>query len=129
MSNDNPFSESHFATAKQHHLFPKKFGGLDDALLWGRQFFPWYNDKHSHSGLAFLTPQQVHNGTYVVVLKKRQSTLDAAYMRTPERFVKGAPQAGRLSKAVWINPPEKKKEEEILQELAVLEKKEEVVAQ
>ncbi len=129
VSNDNPFSESHFATAKQHHLFPKKFGGLDDALSWGRQFFPWYNEKHSHSGLAYLTPQQVHTGTHVGVLRKRQTTLDAAYVRNPERFVKGSPKVGALSKAVWINPPEEKKEKEILQALLGNEEKEEVIAQ
>ena len=50
-------------------------------------------------------------------------------MRNPERFVKGAPKAGRLPKAVWINPPEEKREKEILQGLLGNEKKEEVIAQ
>lgn len=129
VSNDNPFSESLFATGKQHSLFPKTFGGLNDGLTWGRQFFPWYNEKHSHSGLAYLTPQQVHMGTYVRVLEKRQAALDAAYARNPERFVKGSPKTGNLPEAVWINPPEEKKEKELLLELATNRKKMEVIAQ
>ena len=129
VSNDNPFSESHFATAKQHPLFPKTFGGLDDGLAWGRKFFPWYNEKHSHSGLAYLTPHQVHTGTYVNVMEKRQAALDAAFARNPERFVKGPPKTGKLPEAVWINPPEEKKEKEILLELAAERKKMEVIAQ
>lgn len=129
VSNDNPFSESLFATGKQHHLFPKTFGGLNDGLTWGRQFFPWYNQKHCHSGLAYLTPQQVHMGTYMNVLEKRQTALEAAYARNPERFVKGKPKAGKLPKAVWINPPEEKKEKEIMLELAANRIKTEVIAQ
>ncbi len=129
VSNDNPFSESHFATAKQHPLFPKTFGSLDDGLAWGRKFFPWYNEKHRHSGLAYLTPKQVHSGTYVSVLKKRQAALHAAYRRNPERFVKGPSKVEALPKAVWINPPEEKKEKEFMLELADSRKKTEVIAQ
>lgn len=125
VSNDNPFSESHFATAKQHSLFPKKFGCLDDGLSWGREFFPWYNEKHHHSGLVHLTPSQVHTGTYPGILEKRQAALDEAFGKNPERFVNGAPKVKLLPRAVWINPPEEKKAEEILKDLG----KEEVIAQ
>ena len=129
VSNDNPFSESLFGTAKQHPSFPKKFGGIDDGLTWGREFFPWYNKEHHHSGLVYLTPAEVHTGSYVDVLKKRQETLDVAYVLNPERFVKGAPQTGTLPEAVWINPPEEKKEKEILLEQADDNKEMEVIAQ
>jgi hypothetical protein len=63
------------------------------------------------------------------VLEKRQTALDAAYARNPERFVKGAPKTGKLPEAVWINPPEEKKEKEVLLELAANRKKMEVIAQ
>ncbi len=76
-----------------------------------------------------MTPAEVHTGSYVDVLKKRQETLDAAYVLNPERFVKGAPQTGTLPEAVWINPPEEKKEKEILLEQADDNKEMEVIAQ
>ena len=62
VSNDNPFSESQFKTLKYHSSFPGKFVGVDDAVSFCREFFAWYNDEHRHSGIAHLTPNDVHNG-------------------------------------------------------------------
>lgn len=129
VSNDNPYSESQFATAKQHPGFPKKFGGLVHALSWAREFFPWYNENHHHSGLAYLTPSQVHNNVHTDVLVRRQAALDAACARNPERFVHGAPKVKQPPKAVWINPPEEEKVDEVLQSLGIYPAKEEVLAQ
>ena len=39
-SNDNPFSESQFKTLKYHPCFPGNFGSQEDALAYGRTFFP-----------------------------------------------------------------------------------------
>jgi hypothetical protein len=39
------------------------------------------------------------------VLQKRQVVLQAAYQKTPQRFVKGLPLSPQLPQAVWINPP------------------------
>ena len=39
------------------------------------------------------------------MLAKRQETLQAAWDKHPERFVRGLPKAGTLPEAVWINPP------------------------
>jgi len=55
--------------------------------------------------LALLTPADVHFGRAEAVLGERQRVLAAAYALHPERFVKGAPQAGEVPTAVWINPP------------------------
>jgi putative transposase len=129
VSNDNPFSESQFATTKQHPTFPEKFGGLMHALSWGRGFFPWYNERHQHGGLAYLTPSQIHRGTYEEVLERRQAALDAAYERHPERFVRGAAKVQRPPRAVWINPPEAGKADELLRELGINPAREEVIAQ
>lgn len=128
VSNDNPYSESQFATAKQHPSFPKKFGGMVHALSWGREFFPWYNENHHHSGLAYLTPAQVHNGEYADVLQRRQAALDAACARNPERFVRGVPQVKYPPRAVWINPPAEEDVDEILCGLGVKPAEEEVYA-
>jgi len=52
-----------------------------------------------------LTPADVHFRRAQAVLQKRQAVLQAAYEKTPERFVKGTPRPVQLPKAVWINPP------------------------
>ena len=105
VSNDNPFSESQFKTLKYHPTFPDRFGGLEDGLTFCRSFFPWYNNEHHHSGLAYLTPRQVHYGQADEVLRQRHEVLMAAYRAHPERFVGGPPRVPRLTRAVYINPP------------------------
>ena len=56
VSNDNPFSESHFKTLKYRPEFPERFGSFEDAHAHCTRFFNWYNDEHRHSGIAFHTP-------------------------------------------------------------------------
>jgi putative transposase len=72
VSDDNPFSESQFKTAKYHPTFPERFGSLEDARAWARPFFIWYNQEHHHSALGLLTPAQVHYGQADTVLAARQ---------------------------------------------------------
>lgn len=105
VSNDNPFSESQFKTAKYHPSFPGQFAGLEHGLDWGREFFPWYNHEHHHSGLAYLTPAQVHTGRTEEILRARELTLMRAWLAHPERFVNGPPRIQRPPSEVWINPP------------------------
>jgi putative transposase len=105
VSNDNPFSESHFATVKGHPEFPDRFASFDHAHGFCRGFFPWYNTGHRHSGLASLTPEMVHTGRAPLVLAQREKVLDAAYAAHPERFVRRPPKPPALPAAVWINPP------------------------
>jgi len=105
-SNDNPFSESQLRTAKYHPSFPGRFASIDEALGWGRSFFPWYNDEHRHSGIAFLTPADVHFGRADAVLDRRHATRLAAYAEHPERFPHGPPKRQELPPATYINPPE-----------------------
>ena len=102
---DNPFSEAQFKTLKYHPDFPGRFGSIDQAKVYCRRFFPWYNTEHRHGGIAMLTPDDVHHGRADRVLAKRQQTLDAAWAAHPERFVRGRPKPRSLPEAVWINPP------------------------
>lgn len=104
-SNDNPFSESAFKTLKYRPDFPDRFGCLLEARSYGRQFFPWYNNEHRHSGIAMLTPTMVHYGTYEPVLNRRAEVLTQAFHTHPERFVRGIPVVKRLPDSVWINKP------------------------
>jgi len=75
------------------------------ATTYCRSFFPWYNGEHHHSGIAMLTPADVHFGQASVILTARQNVLDVAYQATPERFPRGRPRAAVLPEAVYINPP------------------------
>lgn len=105
-SNDNPYSESQFKTMKYRPEFPDRFGSIQDARAFCRRFFDWYNNRHHHSGIGLLTPQQVHSGLAGKVRHQRQQVLDAAHVRHPNRFVRIAPQAPALPAAAWINRPE-----------------------
>lgn len=105
-SNDNPYSESQFKTLKYSSAFPDRFGSIEDARVFCREFFRWYNQEHRHSGIAMLTPAQVHHTQSETILRHRDRVLAEAYRRHPERFVKGQPTARRLAEMVWINRPD-----------------------
>jgi putative transposase len=105
VSNDNPFSEAQFKTLKYRPDYPARFGCQQDARTWAAEFFHWYNYEHHHSALGLLTPADVHFGRAQAILDQRQLVLQAAYLKNPERFVKGPSIPTQLPSAVWINPP------------------------
>jgi putative transposase len=106
VSNDNPYSEAHFKTFKYFPAYPTRFGSLIDARNWSGAFFNWYNFQHHHTGIALLTPADVHYSRAEQVLAHRQQVLQGAYLAHPERFVNGLPKVDKLPEQVWINPPE-----------------------
>ena len=106
VSDDNPFSEAQFKTIKYHPDYPDRFESITCARTWGRKLFAWYNNEHHHTGLALLTPADVHWGRTETVLNHRRAVLQQAYEAHPERFVKGAPVLAEPPKAVYINPPQ-----------------------
>jgi len=108
VSNDNPYSESQFKTFKYRPEFPQQFGSLQEARAFCQTFFPWYNTEHHHSGIGFLTPQQVHYGLAKQIVKEREAVLKKAYQIYPDRFKKGLPKPMSLPESVWINKPLKK---------------------
>lgn len=112
VSNDNPYSEAQFKTMKYRPDYPERFGSLADARVWARAFFAWYNEDHYHSGIALMTPAQVHYGQAEQVQTQRQQVLAVAYAAHPERFVRGRPRVPELPGAVWINAPEQQQEKE-----------------
>lgn len=105
VSDDNPFSESHFKTLKYRPEFPDRFGSEQHARGLCGVFFPWYNHEHHHTGLALLTPADVHFGRVSERLAARDCVLAAAHVAHPERFVRGVPRAPRPPAVVGINAP------------------------
>ena len=105
VSNDNPYSESQFKTMKYRPEFPHRFGCFEDSRNFCTEFFHWYNDKHHHSGLGYLTPHEVHFGLAEQRRQKRALVLREAFEKNPERFVRGLPKPPALPEQVWINKP------------------------
>lgn len=108
VSNDNPFSESFFKTLKYGTKYPKRFANIEEGLSLCRQHIDWYNYEHYHTGLALMTPDMVHTGKAKQQNEFRQTVMDQAYARHPERFVMGKPKVLLLPSAVYINPPDPK---------------------
>jgi putative transposase len=106
VSDDNPYSESHFRTLKYRPGFPERFGSLPDARGFSQEFFAWYNEEHRHSGLGLLSPAVVHYGLAPAAIEQRRAVLDAAYAAHPERFVRKPPQPLPAPTEVWINKPQ-----------------------
>jgi hypothetical protein len=50
-----------------------------------------------------MTPDQIHFGQASAV----HTALHAAFLRSPERFVRQHPKSPQIPTAVWINPPKK----------------------
>ena len=105
VSDDNPYSESHFKTVKYAPIYPGRFSKPEVAKAYFRVFFPWYNTQHRHSGLGLLTPEDVHYDRAESLQEERQRVLDQAYVKHPERFINGPPRAPKVPTEVWINQP------------------------
>jgi putative transposase len=106
VSNDNPYSEAAFKTLKYCPAFPPRFGSLQDARNFCKQFFEFYNYEHYHSGIGLLTPATVHHGNATQIICARTNTLAVAYEANPNRFCT-KPLPPRLPEKAWINDPSK----------------------
>jgi putative transposase len=104
-SNDNPYSEANFKTAKYRPDYPDRFSSLDEARTWMRRFVAWYNHHHYHSGIAYLHPADLHAGVTDTIVAARQAVLDAAYTANPARFRHRPPRAASPPTEAWINKP------------------------
>lgn len=113
VSNDNPFSESQFKTAKYWPSYPGRFRDADHARQWGSEFFPAYN-RRPHEGLALFTPEDVYTGRVDAVWAIRQAAMDDHYATHGQRYVKGPPQVARPFAVVAINPDDGQTAAELL---------------
>ena len=105
-STDNPYSEAQFKTLKYRPGFPARFDSIEHARAFCRQFFPWYNHQHRHSGIGLMTPDAVHHGRAEALHADRARVLAAACAATPERFVQRPPKPPALPTGAWINKPD-----------------------
>ena len=105
VSNDNPYSESLFRTAKYRPDYPSRpFTSQEVACQWVSSFVDWYNHRHRHSGIKFVTPQQRHNGDAVEICRHRAVVYEQVRQRHPRRWSRST-RCWRQPEVVWINPP------------------------
>lgn len=104
VSDDNPYSEVLFHTAKYQLDYPGTFRNIEHARTWFADFFRWYNESHHHENLALFTPQDVFMGYVQHIAEVRQQALDAAFAQHPERFVAGPPRVKLPPVRVLLNP-------------------------
>lgn len=102
-SDDNPFSESHFKTLKYANSYPMFVDSIEDGERYLEAWFDWYNQEHRHKGLNLHTPASVQFGHVGQVVEKRQTVMDQAYAKNPERFPKGRPIVKSNPSIVGIN--------------------------
>lgn len=105
VSNDNPYSEAQFKTLKYCPEFPERFGSIQDSRSFCQYFFKWYNKEHYHSGIALMTPEQVHYGMAEKIVEFRSQVLSQAFQINPIRFKGRIPEPPALPEAAWINKP------------------------
>jgi len=86
VSEDNPYSEALFKTLKYRAGYPKIFATLQEARNWVANFVHWYNHKHRHSGINYVTPDERHTGRDKEILLRRTETYRKARAERPERF-------------------------------------------
>ena len=104
VSNDNPYSESLFKTLRYTPTYPEKsFESLQAARDWVYTFVHWYNEKHCHSSIGFVTPGSRHRGEDVAILRARKEVYLAAKAKHPERWSKEIKCLDPIG-SVWLNP-------------------------
>ncbi len=111
VSNDNPFSEAQFKTMKYRPGYPGEgFRSIEDAREWVARFVDWYNNKHYHSGIKFMTPNSRHNGETDKIINNRNKVYETARKLNPSRFNKGIRDWDPPQK-VALNPTDEVKNE------------------
>lgn len=112
VSNDNAFSESLFRTLKYSPAWPSQgFATLEEARVWTLRFVDWYNHRHCHSALKFVTPAQRHRGEDRNVLAQRDRLYQEAKRRNPARW-SGTTRDWNVVGATTLNPEHKERIEE-----------------
>ena len=105
VSDDNPFAESLFRTAKYRPEYPDApFDALHDANRWADGFVGWYHHGHLHSGIGFVSPLDRHEGRAEAILANRRAVYEQARRRHPERWGDREVRAWKHPSTVILNP-------------------------
>ena len=109
VSNDNPYSEALFRTAKYRPGYPEKgFNDINDARKWCADFVKWYNNVHFHSAIRYVSPAQRHKHQDIVLLENRKKVYQQAKETHPERWSQGTRNWEYINQ-VWLNCPKNNK--------------------
>lgn len=104
VSDDNAYVESFFRTLKYGPMWPNEgFGTLNKARDWVQKFMQWYNQKHQHSKIRFVTPEQRHKELDTAILAKRNQVYAKAKTANPNRWT-GKTRDWSPIKTVTLNP-------------------------
>ena len=79
VSDDNPYIESFFKTLKYMKSYPKFFETIMDAEYWVADFLDWYNERHLHSSIGYVTPNQKHSGQADKIITERNEVKRKAF--------------------------------------------------
>jgi len=87
VSDDNPFSEALFRTLKYRPEYPTAaFSSPEQSAEGVESFVDWYNTRHLHSAVGFVSPTQRHEGRDSAILAQRRVVYEAARRRNPRRW-------------------------------------------
>jgi putative transposase len=109
VSDDNAYSESLFKTLKYCPEYPSKaFVSLEETKVWVDKFTNWYNKRHLHSGIKFVTPDDRHEGRDIEILEKRKKVYEDAKLKNPNRWSRNTRNWDHIKK-VYLNHLQKGK--------------------
>jgi transposase InsO family protein len=112
VSDDNPYSEALFKTAKYCPIYPTTpFATVEAWREWVKKFVTWYGEQ-PHSGIKFVTPNQRHRGEDVEILSRRTEVYENAKRNNPVRW-SGKTRNWEVIKKVRLNPLRENKKADI----------------
>lgn len=83
--------------------YPRRpFASKDQACQWVGAFVNWYNHRHRHSGITFVTSQQRHDGQAVEISRHRTVVYKRARQLNPRHWTRST-RCWRQPVVVWIN--------------------------
>lgn len=104
VSDDNPYSEAWFRTAKYAPQYPGRFETIHEARIYFDRFVNWYNEEHYHSAIGFVTPSQRHRGEDKLILAKRKEVYELAKRQYPNRWNGRDTRKWEYTSEVHLNP-------------------------
>lgn len=118
VSDDNPYIESFFRTLKYAPVYPGRFADIGAAQAFMAPFVDWYNHRHQHSGIRYVTPAQRHVGEDVIILQQRKAVYERAKAHYPERWNNRPTRNWDPIRDVHLNPAKQKTQDTALAEAA-----------